>query len=582
MNMKASIQNEPVSSAAALRKRYWWPLIMVLALVAYLYGLGGFHIPKIGDEAPYIQIVRLTAASGHWLPLKALPGLENTKPPLLFWQGLLATEQGTKWSLFRLRFPIVLYTFLTAGLVFLLARRLAGDSEPGYLAALSFLGFFSTFQHGRPFLTNMPETLYSFLPIFLMLYRRDTPDSSRLPFWVASGLSFGMAFLYKSFALVAPLSLALAWMCLARRHWALKEFLRRDVPGITVAMLIGLAGFALWPLLDPDPKAVLNHFVWGQNVGKLSREHYFAELFIGSYTVFRIWLGNLANAGFLALPLIILVVIAVRQRARLSAEEKALWIFVLSFTVFYTLPAQRQENYLLPTVPALAVLLGVGWKSLPQKAFYVFAILPLLAVVSLLVITYSISLRFLPTGYQWWQLIIVLCAFVSVLVTLCWNRVAPHTFHLGVMLLFLSLSCALAPFHGPLGNYSSQTIAALKDKTVYIPSNFRSRYERHRFLLPGVEIEGYDQRNKEEQQRLLDAGAIVAVNRPFGEPMQGQYDVFGSCLTMRTRHTNEDILNIFLHNQLDLLLQQEIIVRRANDQAPLNAKNSTPAPTAKE
>jgi 4-amino-4-deoxy-L-arabinose transferase-like glycosyltransferase len=582
MNMKTRTQNRSVSSAAALRKRYWWPLIMGLALVSYLYGLGGFHIPKIGDEAPYIQIVRLTAASGHWLPLKALPGLEDTKPPLLFWQGLLATDQGTKWSLLRLRFPIVFCTFLTAGLVFLLARRLADDSEPGYLAALSFLGCFSTFQHGRPFLTNMPETLFSFLPIFLMLYRRDTPDSIRLPFWVASGLSFGMAFLYKSFALVAPLSLALAWICLARRRWAVKEFLRRDVPGITVAMLIGLAGFTLWPLLDPDPKAVLNHFVWGQNVSKLSSENYFAGLFVGSYTVFRIWLGNLANAGFLALPLIALVAIAVRQRARLRAEEKALWIFVLSFTVFYTIPAQRQENYLLPTVPALAVLLGVGWKSLPQKAFYAFAILPLLAVVSLMVITYSISFRFLPAGYYWWQLIIVLCAFLSALVTLCWNRVAPHLFHLDIMLLFLSLSCALAPFHGPLGNYSNQTVAALKGKTVYIPSNFRSSYERHRFLLPGAEIEGYDQRNKEQQQRLLDNGAIVAVNRPFGEFMQGQYDVFGSCLTMRSRHTSEEIINIVLRNQLDLLIQQEIIVRRASDQAPPCPANSKPAPTAKE
>jgi hypothetical protein len=255
---------------------------------------------------------------------------------------------------------------------------------------------------------------------------------------------------------------------------------------------------------------------------------------------------------------------------------------VLSFTIFYTIPAQRQENYLLPTVPALAVLLGVGWKSLPRKAFYMFAVLPLLAVVSLMVIIFSISFRFLPAGYQWWQLIVALLALVSVLVTLFWNRVAPHTFHLVVMLIFLSLSCALAPFHGPLGSYSSQTITALKGKTVYIPSNFRSRYERHRFLLPGVEIEGYDQWNKEEQQRLLDAGAIVAVNRPFGESMQGQYDVFGSCLTMRTRHTNEDIRAILLRNKLDLLLQQEIIVRRVNNPAPSGVGIGTPAPTVKE
>ena len=80
-------------------------------------------MPHIGDEAPYIQIVRLTAESGDWLPLKTTSGLENTKPPLLFWLGMVSTDWPQHWSLFRLRFPIVVFTFLTAAIIFLLTRQ---------------------------------------------------------------------------------------------------------------------------------------------------------------------------------------------------------------------------------------------------------------------------------------------------------------------------------------------------------------------------------------------------------------------------------------------------------------------------
>ena len=188
--------------ARAFRTRLWWPSLLVVAVLTYLYSLGGLHIPHIGDEAPYIQIVRLTAESDQWLPLRTPPGLENTKPPLLFWLGMVVTDWARQWTLFRLRFPITLFTFLTSWLVFLLARRVAEDTEAGYLAALSFLGFASTLQYGRPFLTNIPETLFAFLPFFLFIYFRDRIASWGISFWIGVGLSVGLACLFKSFVLI--------------------------------------------------------------------------------------------------------------------------------------------------------------------------------------------------------------------------------------------------------------------------------------------------------------------------------------------------------------------------------------------
>ena len=46
----------------------WIGLAIIVAL-GYLFGLGGDHIPRNGDELVYANIARLTAESGHWLPL---------------------------------------------------------------------------------------------------------------------------------------------------------------------------------------------------------------------------------------------------------------------------------------------------------------------------------------------------------------------------------------------------------------------------------------------------------------------------------------------------------------------------------
>jgi 4-amino-4-deoxy-L-arabinose transferase-like glycosyltransferase len=557
-----------VSAPASLfdrrfRTRLWWPGIAALAAFTYLYSLDGLYIPHIGDEAPYIQIVRLTAESGQWLPLETASGLENTKPPALFWLGIVSTDWARNWSLFRLRFPIVVCTFLTAGLVFLLARRMSGDGESGYVGALAFLGFASTFQYGRPFLTNLPETLFVFFPFFLLTYFRNRIEGWGIWFWLLAGLSVGVASLFKSFVLVAPVGVAFGWGCLVERRWHLGTFLKKDALGLTLALLLAIACFALWPALDPDPASVIRQFVLEENLGKLGGESYLSGLFAEPYPLYRIWLGHLANAGLFALPLVYLALKSVGHRRELSWEEKILWIFVLSFLIVYTVPSQRQENYLLPTVPALAVLLGVHWKQIKLRWFYLFHIPVLLALLLVGLVIHALFDRVLPAGsYRWWQLALPVLALLATAGGLLWNRISGYTFHLAVFLAIASLAVGLAPFDGPIGRYHRNTVAALEAKTVYVPSNFVSKYERHRFILPGARIEGYFPSNTEHLNRLLRSGQIVAIERPLGQTVAGPFQVYGKRLTLRSRQRRGEIAKILFERELDLLVQQEIIVQR--------------------
>jgi 4-amino-4-deoxy-L-arabinose transferase-like glycosyltransferase len=546
--------------------RYWWTGVLIIAIFVYLYSLDGLYIPRIGDEAPYIEIVRLTAENGKWLPLQTAKDLENTKPPMLFWQGILSTNWASEWSLFRLRFPILIYTFLTAGLVFLLASKISGNRESGYLGALSYLGFATTFQYGRPFLTNLPETFFVFLPFFLIIYFRDRIERWGIPFWLFVGLSIGVACLYKSFVLVVPVGFALSWLLLVKRNWELKTFIRKDFYKVIVVSLLSLACFSIWFLFDPDPKSIFKHFILGENLGKFRKSKYIVELFTGPSAIYRMWLGHVTNAGLLAFPVIYIIVSNIKHRARLSTEEKALWILILSFIIVYTAPGQRSTSYILPTMPAVAVFLGVRWMEIKPRWFYLFNFPMVLILLLLTLLVFATAFQVLPTdSYKTWQLIFPLLALALGAGSFLINRISPYTYHLLIFLVFGSLTCALAPFDGFLGKYNADTIAALKGRTVYIPSNFRSVYELHRFILPGAEMYGYIPAYKDRMEALLQSGEIVAINRPLGQPVQDSYKVFGKRLDLRSRHPKDEIFKIVFQQRLDLLIQQEIIVQRLEE-----------------
>jgi 4-amino-4-deoxy-L-arabinose transferase-like glycosyltransferase len=153
--------------------------ILLIGVFTYLYGLDSRFAPKNGDEYPYMHIVRMTADTGAWLPLQSeMDGIKNTKPPLIFWEGIASTSWGSDWTLFALRWPSVLYTALTALFLFLTVSRFSGRRQTGLLAALVWLSFFATYRYGRPFLTDPPEVFWLSLPFFALLYY--------FPYWQAS------------------------------------------------------------------------------------------------------------------------------------------------------------------------------------------------------------------------------------------------------------------------------------------------------------------------------------------------------------------------------------------------------------
>jgi len=531
-------------SPSDVRARFLLPAVALFGVFVYLVTLDGLYIPHIGDEAPYIEIARLTAESGSWLPLKTGAGLENTKPPLLYWLGIVATDGGAEWSLFRLRLPIVAFTLATALLTFWVSRRLGDEKETSWLSALTFLGFYSSFQYGRPFLINSPETFFVFLSFALATVLRER--------WILAGLALGVACLFKSFALVAPVGLALVW-----------ALGRRRVLHVTLVVAIALAVFALWPLFDPDPASIIRNFVLEENLGKLEGPGYFQGLVRGPYALHWLWFGNFANAGLFAIPLAFAVVSALRERRSLPPDEKRLWILVLSFLVAFSLPSQRQGNYLIPTSPALAILIARRWSHFPAHWFRWLALPGAAFTAALLWVVVGIRERILPPGaYASWQLAVPAVVLVAWIALAVFPKAARDSFHAMVFASFLLIGLAVAPFEGPLGRFEPERVSFLRGKKVFVPAEFVSRQERHRFLLPGARIEGYDPADADSTSRMLHSGEHVVVHLAPGEAIEGPFRPIARRFDLRSRQTLSEMWRIFYHRELELLVRQEIVVRR--------------------
>ncbi len=553
----------------------WYSLACLLAVFTYFYGLDSQHIPKNGDEYPYEHITRLTADSGKLLPLQSqLDNMRNTKPPLLFWQGIASTGWGKNWTLWDLRYPSVIYTLLTAAMLFMLGWKLTGKLESGFIAALTFLAFFTTYRFGRPFLTNPPEVFWIFLPFFVLLYWRQTFES-RFVIPLLLGISIGIGFLYKSFALGLPVTLGLTGWYLHQRQYRVTEFLKQDALKVVIAVSVAVAMFAMWFVLDPNPLAVWKEFVVGENVGKFDPHGpgYLSKLFWGGSSIWSYALAFLTNAGLLTFPVVALFFVAYQRRGRLSNEEKLLWIWIAVMLLSFSLPSQRSGRYLLAAMPAVALLCALNWQQISHKAF--IASLVLTAAVMAGIAYLAVQLQAEMPDMQLYPLTFWLLMAGAGIFTLL-AIVVPALTRPGVnvvaLLVLLCLAAFLRPFDGALGNYSAEARHYASGKDVAVPCNFRAMDEGYRFILPGAEIRGYSEDQNFSVSELAARYPLFAMRLALNDSTQNggcaECRIIGQRLDIRGRQNSAELKEMFLEGKVF----QHLFVREILMESPAGGK----------
>lgn len=323
--------------------------LALLLIRAARTGLAGDYVDPISrittqDEALYANSAIAMARHGDWLTPKFMGRLALYKPPLLIWASALSVKVlGV--SRLALRLPVSLLCALAVGLVFLFSAE-TRSWQAGVCAGLLVASNHLWQVLGGSCMTD--GILVALLVAAMYCLYADPWLESRAALWGFSGAVAG-AILTKSVAGILPLGvLGLYWLAAPRNY---KPRFRR----VCLAGLLAVALASPWFLFQ-----LAVHGRW------FLAEHIQVEILgFGSgappqtsqenHALFYLMRMALTDPVLLAVTAVALpgFIGALRRRAP-EATLLLCWMAVVVGSV--TVWEYRNASYLLPLVPALAIL----------------------------------------------------------------------------------------------------------------------------------------------------------------------------------------------------------------------------------
>ena len=316
-------------------KRLATAVLIVLAVTLLFGDLGS--IPLRFDEAIYAEISKEMVVRGEWLTPHWNTTVWFEKPPAYLWTtGLLFKVFGI--NEFWARFASTLSALGVLLLAFLIARRIYNDSA-GVLAVLILLSSQLFVYYGRVGTTDMMLTLFIMLTVYA--YLRSADDER---FWLLAGASCAMALMVKGAAgLIAPAIIFISTI-VDRRFFSILRS-RWLWLGITVAVLIA-APWHLW-MYSQHGDAFVNGYLSKHVINRATTN---INHFNRNYGYYFSVLKNFFSPWAFILPFALIF----------SRRPRSFAVVVLGLMVFvgYTLVQTKFQWYILPAIPAFAIVTG--------------------------------------------------------------------------------------------------------------------------------------------------------------------------------------------------------------------------------
>lgn len=343
--------------ALSERQKSWLVMAGLWAVLLVLAALRPLAVP---DEGRYGEIGRWMLQSGDWLTPRSNGIPFFHKPPLLYWLEAmsLAVFGSNAWAV---RLVPALHAALMLVALYLSARRIAGEAVARRAAIM--LGTSLTFLVGGQYVNHdMMVAAWIGVAIWcfgLAFLGHDKPDVA-LARWGFVACALGV--LSKGLiGFVLPGLVLFLWLLWTRR---LKKVVHLPwLSGLGLFALIVVPWFALVQQKYPG---FLRYMFWHQQF-----ERYTAQTF-----------NNPQPGWFYLLAIVLLLfpwVFLALSRMTLprfrgptptvaaggSTIHEGLslcWIWVIAITVFFSIPSSKLLGYILPVVPAVALLAAVGWE----------------------------------------------------------------------------------------------------------------------------------------------------------------------------------------------------------------------------
>jgi 4-amino-4-deoxy-L-arabinose transferase-like glycosyltransferase len=337
-----------------LAPEIWLLLVMAAALPSLFWNLraGGFS----DNEAMYAALSRNMLTGGDWITPHLNGARYLNKPPLILW--LIAGAFRLFGTNENARIVSGIPTLLTAPVLYALARELWPERRmAGVWAAAAFLTGMMTPVEARILRSDCLLTLCVTLSMWgaVRLERQERDALGGAALWGGIGLGLMAKGLL---ALALPAAALIPALVLARetRAW------RRYVPwwGPLLALAIALPWYVAASVRNPGfawDFVVNQHLLAFMNL-KFPKDSV-ADSLPATY-------GALAGRLFPWLLLLPMASVAATRDAR-RARSTASWLPLAWFGVvvaLFTLNTSRQIHYMLPAVPAAALIVGAFCEDL--------------------------------------------------------------------------------------------------------------------------------------------------------------------------------------------------------------------------
>jgi 4-amino-4-deoxy-L-arabinose transferase-like glycosyltransferase len=326
---------------------------LMLAATLWLSALAWFRPLAIPDEGRYTDISRWMAVSGDWFVprINGLPFLH--KPPLYFWLEAIAISTfGT--SAFVARLVPLASAITICVCVFCLVRRFANEQAARWSVAVLALN--PLFYGGAQF-ANLDMLVAAMITLTITLAVLAAREPGHL-LWIAAYGAAGLAVLAKGLiGVVLPGAVFVLWALLERRpDWMLKAL---SIVGIVLFIAIVLPWFYI---VEGTIPGFVHYFI----------VYHHLERFLSS--------GFNNQQGLWFYPAVLFAAMlpwtaASLPRWRSFYRERAfgptlqnlgaVWFAVV--LVFFSIPRSKLVGYILPALPAFAMLIGPWMAQYPRR-----------------------------------------------------------------------------------------------------------------------------------------------------------------------------------------------------------------------
>ena len=343
------------------RQRRWLWGLLVLAVGIRVTTMGAYPLLD-PSEARYAEIARKIVETGQWLVPQFDYGVPFWgKPPLSFWLTAVSFRLFGV-SEFAARLPSLVLMMGCGALVWRIAQVHA-DRATALLATVVFATTGLVFIAAGSVLTDIALALGATLSMAGFLAMLHTPARRRGAVAFFGGLAIGL--LAKGPISVVLTALPIALWTLWQREW---RAVWSRVPWVTGTLALGVLVVPWYWAAERATPGFLNYFFVGEHWQRFTQPGWTGDRYGAAHAwrrgwIWLFWLGAAAPWSIVLLDWSIRVVRAPRGRLRERLADP-LWSYFALWTLapmlFFTLSRNILPSYVLPGMPALALLIAWG------------------------------------------------------------------------------------------------------------------------------------------------------------------------------------------------------------------------------